>query len=345
MTITYWNRYKGLIAIAGLLIASQYSLDAKEYQVAFYTGFEPVSYSASPEPSDPGFNDARGYEIDLLKAIEAIPDSNMSFKFHGVNQWRDIWLTPYRSPEIDLVVGGIDEEERRKKNSIGKKVVDVTHKTLTFKQSLLMNKSDAAKVKTFNDLNCDYTIGVIRESTEENRFLLQSKLIGNLQLGKIRKGAKVVLENKDEITSDGELRIYEPKLKTRTMIIPPDCPAPKVKYYTDEPLMYSDLNEGKINGIASDHIGNQFEASKSNGKLFVTAISTLDCPHEKSIDCDKPEYATMYLKADDKELQDKLNKYIDYLTNNGAIEFEDWKANPNIFMQRAKNYRNAARVP
>lgn len=49
--------------------------------------FSLFSYSENRDPSAPEFNHAKGYEVDLLKAIEAIPGSNMTFVFHGVKEW------------------------------------------------------------------------------------------------------------------------------------------------------------------------------------------------------------------------------------------------------------------
>ena len=41
-------------------------------KVGFYAYFAPVSYSADPDPSSPGFNVHLGYEADLLTALEAM---------------------------------------------------------------------------------------------------------------------------------------------------------------------------------------------------------------------------------------------------------------------------------
>ena len=40
--------------------------------VGFYAYFDPVSHSADPDPASEGFNTHRGYEADLLTALEAM---------------------------------------------------------------------------------------------------------------------------------------------------------------------------------------------------------------------------------------------------------------------------------
>ena len=60
----------------------------------FYAYFEPVSHSAGGDPVAPGFDDHRGYEADLLTAIEAMEGVNLSFLRRGIAAWEDIWLLP-----------------------------------------------------------------------------------------------------------------------------------------------------------------------------------------------------------------------------------------------------------
>ena len=47
-------------------------------RLGFYAHFEPVSYSADPDPASPGFDDHRGYEADLLTALEAMEGANLA---------------------------------------------------------------------------------------------------------------------------------------------------------------------------------------------------------------------------------------------------------------------------
>ena len=51
--------------------------DGRELRVGFYAFFEPVSYSADPDPNAPGFQEHRGYEADLLTALEALDGAGL----------------------------------------------------------------------------------------------------------------------------------------------------------------------------------------------------------------------------------------------------------------------------
>lgn len=314
------------------------SVESKEYKVAFYSDFEPISYSADRDVSSPQFNEARGYEVDLLKAMEAIPGSDMTFKFYGVKVWNDIWLKPYTDPNIDIAIGGITYEERRTVNAENVPIVATTRGDVIFKQSLLMKSEDANRIKTHADLSCSYVIGAVRGTTGEYRFLAESDILTNLETGLITKGITVVLDNKKQITSDGSLSIYNPLLARRTMLIPPNCLLPLVKYFVAEDTMIPALEEGYIDGIARGYIGNHLVAEKSHGKFVVTAIYSLECPKQESIVCKKSENSVMYIKLDSKDLLTKLNRYIEYLTEDGKIGYEEWKTDPQVFMKRAKLY-------
>jgi ABC-type amino acid transport substrate-binding protein len=321
-----------------LFFSSFVQVEGKDYQVAFYSDFEPISYSANRDPSAPEFNHAKGYEVDLLKAMQAIPGSNMTFVFHGVKKWDNIWLSPYTNTKIDIAIGGISREDRRLLNKEGKQVLANTHKTTQFKQSLLMNAKESTHIKKHEDLTCAYVIGAVRGTTGEYRYLVQANIIEDLDKGQIKKGITVVLEDKSFITSNGYLSIHDPKITTRSMLIPPDCSLPITKYFVAEDSMIPALKDGYIDAIARGYIGNKLVADKSNGKFTVNAIYSLECPKQESITCSKSEESVFFVKIENKELIDKLNQYIDYLTDNGKIDYDAWTSNNNVFMERAKNY-------
>lgn len=319
-----------------LISLSTYLLST-EYQVAFYSDFEPVSYAVNRDPSHPQFNEARGYEVDLLKAISLIPESNMTFRFHGIKEWNNLWLAPSTQPHIDIAMGGITREERRLLNDKGEKVVDSSHSTLHFKQSLLMTSKDAVQQHT--DLNCSYTVGAVIGTTGEYRFLAQANLIDSIDKGLIRKGITVITQDRQRYTSDGSLSIYDERLTKRLKLIPHDCSLPVVHYFEAEDSMIPALKEGWIDAIARGYIGNKLVADRSNGELAVTAIYSLECPKQESITCEKKEEGSLFVKAGNQTLLNKLNRYIDYLTDNGKIQYEDWEKNPSIFEERAKKFQ------
>ncbi len=315
-----------------------FNVIAKDYYVGFYSDFEPISYSVSRDPSSPEFNSPRGYEVDLLKAMQAIPHSEMTFKFHAIKAWDNIWLAPVTNPKMDIVIGGITREDRRLLDDNGKVVVAVTHKTASFKQSLLVKTKNATAIKSHQDLTCAYLIGAVKATTGEYRYLVQTRMINNLEQGLIKKGITVILEDKHYIISDGNLSIYDPKISTRTMLLPPNCSMPLTRYFVAEDSMIPALLADDIDGIARGYIGNKFVADKSNGTLTVTAIYSLECPHE-TVTCNNKEEAVFFVKKNDTQLLAQLNKYIDYLTDNGKIDYDQWAKNNNIFMERAKAYK------
>ena len=73
--------------------------------VGFYAFFNPVSYSADPDPASEGFDIHLGYEADLLTALESIDGAGLSFSRRGIAPWDDIWLLS-AGPEYDIVGGG-----------------------------------------------------------------------------------------------------------------------------------------------------------------------------------------------------------------------------------------------
>ena len=75
-------------------------------KLGFYAHFEPVSYGADGVPGSAGFDVHRGYEADLLSALEAVDGANLSFDRRGIAAWDGIWLRP-AGPEYDIVGGGI----------------------------------------------------------------------------------------------------------------------------------------------------------------------------------------------------------------------------------------------
>ena len=72
----------------------------------FYAYFAPVSYSANEDANSEGFNVHQGYEADLLTALEAMEDADLSFSRSAIVEWHGIWLKA-ADPEYDIIGGGI----------------------------------------------------------------------------------------------------------------------------------------------------------------------------------------------------------------------------------------------
>ena len=119
--------------------------DGRELTVGFYAHFAPISYSANPDPSAPGFHAHRGYEADLLTALEAMGDVGLSFARRAIARWDDIWLQA-AGPAYDIVGGGITILDARTRNTAGDPVVAFTAGHVTFRQSLLVRAGDAERL-------------------------------------------------------------------------------------------------------------------------------------------------------------------------------------------------------
>ena len=58
---------------------------AMEVNYGFYGHFEPVSYSAVPLPFYLSFHQPRGYEPDLVAAVETFSRGKLSFNTLGIS--------------------------------------------------------------------------------------------------------------------------------------------------------------------------------------------------------------------------------------------------------------------
>ncbi len=68
-----------LLAVGAAPAASAGSCPETERTVRFgyYAYFEPVSHNVERDPGSPGFDDHRGYEADLLTALETMKGINL----------------------------------------------------------------------------------------------------------------------------------------------------------------------------------------------------------------------------------------------------------------------------
>lgn len=327
-----WISFLALIIISVSLAAEGH--ETKLYTVGFYSDFEPISYSKVRTEETEGFDEALGYEPDLLRAIEKIPSSAMAFQFKGIKQWDQIWMAPVLYDGIDIGIGGITIEAGRTMDTEGDQVTTFTHPSVKFKQSLLTLAEYQGSLVTHQDLNCTDIVGAVPGTTGEYRFLVQAGIINNLEEGLIREGVSVVIQNRGYKTSNGELSIYDPSLKNRIYLIPGQCTVPLVRYFVGEDEMIPALLEKHITAIARGVIGNTLVADHYPTELFVTAIYSLEGVSEGESCLN--ENAGFSIRLEDADLLKQLNFYIDFLTDNGKIGYEQWRANPKVFEERAK---------
>ena len=296
--------------------------------VGFYAFFEPLSYSANPDPMSPGFGEHRGYEADLLTALEAMRGENISLVRHPIAEWPDIWLKP-TEPQYDLVGGGITILDSRTRNAMGDQVIAFTDGHVNFRQSLLVRAEDAQRLASHSDLTSDVRVGVLASTTGEARLLELTGLVddnGILAAGvrvETAQGTAVADGSADYVITSAEA---SPALMGRRRLHPPSENMPQVIYLGDETgetALFDALRDGRIDAIARGVIGNRTAVQNSGNAFAVTALDP------------QIELGGFAVAAENTELLTFLNERINYLTDNRSIGYAEWLADPSVFTRRA----------
>lgn len=263
----------------------------------FYASFNPVSYSADPNPDSEGFNQHLGYEADLLDAVEAMESLGLTFDRQAISDWHQIWLKPAED-ELEMVGGGITILDSRTFNANSSQVLPVvsfTDSHIKFQQSLLVRAVDLPRLPTHDALLPSDVVGVMQDTTGELRLL---QLLG--------------------ITDDEGTELPETILDTTNPTLP------QVLYLEDESALLSALSDGSIDAVARGTAGNSQAARESNGLFAVTALDI------------EIEYGGFTVDIDDTDLLERMNTAIAWLTDNGSIGILQWTANSNVFNERAE---------
>ena len=302
--------------------------DDRVLRLGFYAYFSPVSYSSDEAPGSPGFDDHRGYEADLLSALEAMQGVGVSFTRRGIAAWDDIWLAP-ASSEFDVVGGGITILDSRTRDSEGTEAVVFTSGHVTFRQSLLTRAEDASRFAGYGDLTGDVRVGVLADTTGEAR-LLQLTGLANAD-GVLAAGVSVETP-RGTVVADGSpayvitAATESDVLAARRLLRPPSGDLPQVVYLGEElgeSELLDALSGGGIDALARGEIGNR-DAAHTYGESF--AVALLD---------DAVEPGGFTLAAKDAELASCLSDRLDYLTDGMNIGYAEWLADPAVFMRRA----------
>ena len=156
-------------ALTGAVSAQSCAPAGSTLRFGFYAHFEPVSYSADPDPASPAFNEHRGYEADLLTALEAMRGVNLSFSRHGIAAWEGIWLLS-AGPGYDLVGGGITILESRTRDATGRAAIVFTAGHIEFRHSLLVRAEDEGRLARHQDLTSADRVGVLAGTTGRRVF-------------------------------------------------------------------------------------------------------------------------------------------------------------------------------
>lgn len=297
--------------------------------VGFYSFFNPVSYSEDEDPESEGFDTHRGYEADLLTALEAMEGAGLSFIRKAIPVWDEIWLLSATS-RFDLVGGGITILESRRRDADGDERITFTSGHITFRQSLLARAEDAKRLDSYVKLASDVRVGVVANTTGEGRLLVVTGYVD--EAGLLAPGVGIdtpqgilIADGSDDyvITPAGET----PNLTERTALLPPLETMPQVIYLSGE-LGSGDLiealREGEIDAIARGFIGNFAAAHASDGALVVSVVD------------DEIETGGFTVAVEDEQLAACLDDKIDWLTDDGRIAYQEWVADPAVFMGRAQ---------
>lgn len=323
-----------LLSAAALLAPASAVADAcsnRTLQVGFYAYFAPVSYSADRAPGSAGFDVHRGYEADLLTAVEAMEEGGLAFERHGIATWDDIWLRS-SGAAFDLVGGGITIMDSRTRDATGATRVVFTPGHIRFRQSLLVRSADASRLADYGDLTADVRVGVLAGTTGEARLL---QIVGLADReGVLAAGTRIETPS-GTLTADGSDRYAvrasgaTDTLTGRVRLLPPDDGMPQVIVHgdaaTDQSLLQA-LRSGEIDALARGEVGNR-DAVAAGGEFVVTALDPV------------VELGGFTVSADEGQLAECIGARIDWLTDDGRIGYAEWVDNPQVFLDRARTWQ------
>lgn len=309
--------------------------------VGFYDAFSPVSYSLAQTH--------RGYEADLLTALEVMETPNLSFTRKPISQWENLWLLAATS-DYDIIGGGITILEDRTKDATGTPLVTFTTPHIAFRHSLLVRAEDAERIQNYTDLTRDVRVGVLRGTTGEARLLQITGIVD--ANGVVAAGTRIDTPT-GTVVADGtaDYKITAAgsttNIEDRFTLYPSADSMPQVNYpvnmpnqgfdpliprlliaLPDELVLLGNLQENRIDALARGEIGNRDAAAASAGTLVVTALD------------EQVEYGGFTVARENTELLEFLNKRINYLTDNGNIGYAQWVVDNGVFMKRAQTLKS-----
>ncbi len=306
--------------------------DGQQLRVGFYAFFEPVSYSADPDPGAAGFGQHRGYEADLLTALEALDGAGLSFIRYPIQPWDDIWLIP-AGDDADMVGGGITILDSRTRNATGAQVVRFTSGHITFRQSLLVRAGQADRLSSYDRLTSRHRVGALAGTTGEARLLELTGLVDSA--GVLAAGTRAHTRS-GMVIADGSAAYVitaasvSPDLERRQRLEPPAPDMPQVVYLGEESgetELLQALRDGRIDALARGEIGNRDAVHASGDAFEIAALDT------------EVEYGGFALAADAAELAACIDAKLNWLTDNRRIGYAEWRNNPGVFLRRAETWR------
>ena len=222
-------------------------------------------------------------------------------------------------------------------NAAGERLVGFTSGHIAFRQSLLARSEDADRIRTHADLTSDDRVGVLADTTGETRLL---QIVGLVNEDGILAAGTRVETPSGELVADGSAdyaitSAWETlNLDERTRLYSPASNMPQVIYLGDEIgeiELLEALKSGDIDAVARGEIGNRDAESASGGSLVVTALD------------DQIEYGGFTLSIQDAELRNCIDDRINFLTNDRAIGYAEWREDSLVFMRRAQAWNAGER--
>lgn len=304
--------------------------DDRRLTYGFFADFRPVSFSENQDPDSPAFNGHRGYEADLLTALETMADAGLAFDRRGISTWPDIWLRP-AGPDHDFVGGGITILESRTRDAHGVEQVAFTSGHIAFRQSLLVRAEDAQRYASHDDLG-PARVAVLGGTTGEHRLLVLTGVVG--AAGNLAAGTAIHLADGTSLTADGSAHYQitaagsSENLANRVRIEGPTGTVREVLIMATDQDQLDALASGRVDALARGELGNREASRNANSRLVVTALDSA------------VEYGGFAFDRDDRELAACVDARINYLTDNRRIGFAEWLDDSQAFLKRAR-YWNA----
>ena len=304
--------------------------DGRVLEFGFYAHFAPVSYSADGDPASAAFDAHRGYEADLLTALEALEGARL-FSRRGIGPWDGIWLLP-AGPDHDMVGGGITILDSRTRDAAGQRKVVFTSGHIAFRQSLLVRAAEAGRLAGYDDLTSEVRVGALAGTTGEARLLRLTGLAD--AAGVLAAGTRVETPRGDIVADGGpgfviSAAAASPDLAGRRHLHPPSPAMPQLVYLGEEAgeaELLAALAAGTVDAVARGEIGNRDAARASGGGLTVTALDPA------------AEHGGFALSVEDTTLAACLDRKLDWLTDGRRIGYAAWRADPTVFMRRAESW-------
>ena len=293
-------------------------------QFGFYYDYAPISYSENRTVGTPGYHRHRGYEADLLTALEALQDASLVFERRAIGYWASedppIWLLS-STPDFDVVGGGIIALEDRTRDAEGETAIAFTTSHLAVRQSMLVRAEDAHRLRDHASLTSDVRVGVLGGTTGEAGALRLTGYVNERGILKAGTRIEIVADGTDNVRITAGLR--RTQVAAWRFLHPPDENLPTIVYLDDGEQLGA-LADGRIDVIARDEVVLTAAASQSNGAFVVTGVDTTS-----------RELGGFSVDVDDVDLIACLNERIPWLTAGGNVGYPEWRRDNGVFAERA----------